>query len=616
MEMKLKKLFLTFLLMFQCTSHGYDLFQLTSKFLSMGQDRFDREVPNQENLLPAYDFIIVGAGSAGCALAARLSENPKWKVLLLEAGSSENFFMDIPMVVHFLQGYKSINWGYKTEPTNSSCLGMNNNQCNWPRGKVMGGSSVLNYMVYTRGHKNDYENWAALGNEGWNFENVSYYFRKMENNVVPNATPNYYGKNGPVTVSEVNYKSDVAKAFVAAGIENGYPYVDYNGPSQIGFSYLHATIEDGVRKSTNAAYLYPIRDRKNLHVRKNSRVLKVLIDKNKNIYGVRFYSNRKYFTVNVTKEVILSAGALNTPQILMLSGIGPTKHLKNIGINPIMNLAVGYNLMDHTAPGAVTFVMNASSPLNAFGLLDLNVLDTYFNQANGPISSAGGVESIAFLETEKPYDSNGYPDLEFLQIGGSINSDPIFKRNFGIRDDIYDEMFAPLHEQNADTFMVFPMVMRPKSRGRIKLRSSNPFDSPAILPNYFDHHYDVDISVRGIKKLIELSKSKAFRKINAKLLTTPVPGCKHLKFGSDEYWECYTRHFTFTIYHHCGTAKMGPKSDKRAVVDSRLRVYGVKGLRVVDASIMPQIITGHTNAPVIMIAEKAADLIKHDWNFI
>lgn len=468
-------------------------------------------------------------------------------------------------------------------------------------------------MVYTRGHPLDYDNWASLGNEGWDFKNVSYYFRKLENNIVPNATHDYHGNHGPITVSENSYKSTAAKAFVQAGIDNGYPYVDYNGPSQVGFSFLQATIENGIRKSTNVAYLYPIRSRKNLHVRKNSRVTKVLIDDSKNVYGVELFSSGRYYTVNATKEVILSAGALNTPQIMMLSGIGPSKHLNALGIQPIVNSAVGYNLQDHSAPGGITFIINATS-FNAFELLDLKVIDEYINTLQGPLSSAGGIESIAFIETNRPYDPNGYPDLEFMQLGGSINSDPIFKRNFGIRDDIYDEIYKPLESMNKDTFMVFPMVMRPKSRGRIKLRSKNPFDSPAIYPNYFSDHYDIDIAVRGIRKLIELSEMNAMQKLNAHLLMKPIPGCKHLKFLSDEYWECYTRHFTFTIYHHCGTAKMGPSSDRRAVVDPELKVYGVKGLRVVDASIMPEIITGHTNAPVIMIAEKASDMIKNYWS--
>lgn len=558
-------MFLKFLLisLLIISTESVNFLEILSKFLSMGQSQMQHEIPSKETLLEEYDFIVVGAGSAGCTLAARLSENPNWKVLLLEAGGSENFLMDIPMMVHFLQGY-DMNWRYKTEPSTTSCLGMKGNQCNWPRGKVMGGSSVLNYMVYTRGHERDFDNWSALGNVGWDFKNVSFYYRRMERNIVPNVTPNHHGKSGPLTVSEITYKSPAARAFVEAGKEIGYPYVDYNGPSQIGFSFLQATIENGIRKSTNAAYIYPIKERKNLHVRKNSHVTKILIDDNKQAYGVRFYSKGKYYSVNATKEVILSAGALNSPQILMLSGIGPSKHLKKMGITPIANLGVGYNLMDHTAPGALTFVVNSTS-LNIGNLLDLNILDNYFKRLDGPLSSAGGVESIAFLETNKTFDPNGYPDLEFLQMGASINSDIVFKQNFNIRNEIYEEMFESLRSSNANTFMVFPMVMRPKSRGRVKLRSTNPFDSPAIFPNYFSDPYDIDISVRGIRKLIELSKTKAMKKLNAKFLTAPVPGCKHLKYDSDKYWECYTRHFTFTIYHHCGSVKMGTKDDRRGV---------------------------------------------------
>lgn len=542
--------------------------EILSKFLTMGQSQLENEIPSQNKLLTEYDFIVIGAGSAGCAVAARLSENPNWKILLLEAGGSENFLMDIPMMVHFLQGY-DINWKYKTEPSKTSCLGMKGNQCNWPRGKVMGGSSVLNYMVYTRGHPRDFDNWSELGNNGWDYKNVSYYYRRLENNTVPNVIN--HGKNGPVTISETIYKSPAAKAFIDAGKEIGYPYVDYNGPSQIGFSFLQATIENGMRKSTNTAYIYPIKGRKNLHVRKNSHVTKILIDDNKRAYGVRFYSNGKYYNINATKELILSAGAINSPQILMLSGVGPAKHLKKMGINPIVNLAVGYNLMDHTAPGALTFAIN-STALNIANVLDLNIIDNYFKTLSGPLSSAGGVESIAFLETNESYNPNGYPDLEFLQMAASLNSDLIFKKNFNIRNEIYEEMFESLRSSNADTFMVFPMVMRPKSRGRIKLRSTNPFTTPAIFPNYFSDPYDIDISIRGIRKLIELSKTNALKKLNSKFLTAPVPGCKHLKFDSDKYWECYTRHFTFTIYHHCGSVKMGTLNDKMGMARLNLKL--------------------------------------------
>lgn len=581
-------------------------------FLEQGEQRLKRELPDQARLRSEYDFIVVGAGSAGCAVANRLSENPKWNVLLIEAGENENLLMDIPMIVHYLQSYK-INWGYKTERSEKFCLAMKNNQCNWPRGKVMGGSSVLNYMVYTRGNKRDYDGWAALGNDGWDFKNVSQYFRKLENNLVPNITPGHHGRNGPLTISNIDFKSSSAKAFVKAGMEKGHSYVDYNGPEQIGFSFVQATVANGTRQSTNFAYLYPISDRKNLHVKKGSHVTKLLIDSSKRIYGLKFKSRGQTFTVKVSKEVILSAGAINTPQILMLSGIGPAKHLKQLGIETIVNSAVGYNLMDHTAPGALTFTVNVTT-LKQSELLDIYNIARYTDELDGPLTSPGGVEAIAFLDTEHPNDPDAYPDLEFMHLGGSVNADPIFKENFGLRNEFYNEMFDGIGLER-NTFMVFPMVLRPKSRGRLKLRSTNPFDHPIILPNYFSDPYDMNISITGIRKIIDLLDTEALRNLNAKLLKKPIPGCKHFSPDSDDYWECYTRHLTFTIYHHCGTAKMGPASDRRAVVDPSLKVYGVKGLRVADASVMPIIVSGHTNAPTIMIGEKAADMIKETWGF-
>jgi choline dehydrogenase-like flavoprotein len=591
-------------------SSPFDTMQMVLKFLERGGNQLSREFPDQSKLSKEYDFIVIGAGSAGCVLANRLSENPKIKVLLIEAGPSENMLMDVPMMVHYLQSY-SVNWGYKTEPSDKYCLGMKNNQCNWPRGKVMGGSSVLNYMVYTRGNRRDYDKWSALGNPGWDFKNVSKYFEKLENFVVSDAAPTNHGTSGPLTVSSIKFKSPTSKAFVRAGIEKGFPKVDYNGPTQTGFSFLQATIKNGTRQSTNVAYLYPITNRKNLHVKKSSHVTRLLIDAEKRVFGVEFVSRGRVYSVNASREVILSAGAINTPQILMLSGIGPTKHLQQLGIKTVANLAVGYNLMDHTAPGALTFMVNSTTYQHS-KILDLKALSLYANTLDGPLSSAGGVESIAFIDTEDPTNPDGFPDLELLHLGGSVNIDPIFKQNFGIRDDIYNDMFAPLG-LDGTTFMVFPMVLRPKSRGRIKLRTKNPFDHPIIIPNYFSDPYDVKISVRGIRQMIDLLDTKAFRRLNAELLKTPLKTCKSYEFNSDDYWECYTRHFTFTIYHHCGTAKMGPASDRRAVVDPELRVYGVKGLRIADASIMPEIISAHTNAPTIMIGEKASDMIKETW---
>lgn len=448
--------------------------------------------------------------------------------------------------------------------------------------------------MYTRGNRQDYDNWEALGNPGWNFENVSHYFKKLENNIADDITPNYHGKGGPVTISSIKYKSPASQAFVRAGIEKGFPFTDYNGPNQIGFGYLQANIANTSRQSSNVAYLYPISSsRRNLHVRKNAQVTRLLIDDNKTVYGVEFHSNGKTTTVRAKKEVILSAGAINTPQILMLSGIGPKKHLSQLGIKTVANLAVGYNLIDHQAPGAMTFLVN-STTYNIYDIYDINTFDEYVNEFQGILGSAGAVEAIAFVDSKNPYDFSSVPDMEFMFLGASINAEPVvFKRNFALRKDVYDA-YLNVVQQEQSAIMIYPMMLHPKSRGRVKLRSRNPFDQPMIYPNYFHDRDDVETILRGIRLLQEIADSTAFKDIGAEFARFEVKGCDQHAYDSDKYWECYMRYFTFTIYHHCGTAKMGPSTDRRAVVDSTLKVYGVKGLRVADASIMPEIISGHT----------------------
>lgn len=532
-----------------------------------------------------FDFIVVGAGSAGCAVAARLSENPNWKVLLLEAGGQESLLMDVPLLVNFLQLNNQVNWGYKTQSSNSSCLAMKNNRCHWPRGRVMGGSSVLNYMIYTRGNRRDYDNWAALGNSGWSYNEVLPYFMKLEKNVVKTNAPSMRGKKGPITVSEVPWKSKSATHFVRAAQELGIPYVDYNGQTQIGVSFLQTSTKNGARVSSNVGYLYPFKKRKNLFIRKMSQVTKVLIDPSTKVaYGVEYNKGGRKRTAYASKEVILSAGAINSPQLLMLSGIGPADHLRQVNVEPMVDLPVGYNLMDHTAAGALTIKVNVSTlGPNVLGVQDF--ID--FQNGKGKLTSVGGCESLVFLDLENQTDMDAWPDIELLQIGGSVYSFDVLRDNFNFRDELINSMFGNLIAHQTNAFMVFPMVLRPKSRGRIMLKNRNPLAYPKIFSNYFTDPdgYDIRVSVNGIKKLIEMLQTPAMKQINARLHKAPIPACQHLGFGTDEYWACYTRHFTFTIYHYSGTCKMGPADDPGAVVDPRLRVYGVSNLRVVDASI-------------------------------
>ncbi|XP_039498224.1 glucose dehydrogenase [FAD, quinone] [Drosophila santomea] len=580
-----------------------------------GQAQLDLEnLDEGQDLLAKYDFIVVGAGTAGCALAARLSENPRWRVLLLEAGGPENYAMDIPIVAHLLQ-LGEVNWKYRTEPSNSYCLAMNNNRCNWPRGKVMGGSSVLNYMMYTRGNRRDYDRWARLGNPGWSYDEILPYFRKYEGSAVPDADESLVGRNGPVKVSYSETRTRIAEAFVHASQDAGLPRGDYNGEHQIRVSYLQANIYNETRWSSNRAYLYPIKGKRtNLHIKKNALVTKILIEpQKKTAFGIIAKIDGKLQKIVARKEVIISAGAINTPQLLMLSGVGPAKHLREMGIKPLADLAVGYNLQDHIAP-AISILCNESS-LQISEMFGSEAMADFL-KGRGVLRIPGGVEAISFYALDDTRNPDGWADMELFMVGGGLQTNLALRLALGIQSSIYETMFGELERQSANGFMIFPMILRAKSRGRIKLKSRNPEEHPLIYANYFANPYDLNITVRGIEKAVSLLQMPAFKAIGARLFEKRIPNCAKYKWKSSAYWACYARHFTFTIYHYSGTAKMGPRSDPSAVVDARLRVHGIDKLRVVDASIMPYLISGHPNGPVYLIAEKAADMIKEDHNSV
>ncbi|KAF5286199.1 hypothetical protein FQA39_LY16369 [Lamprigera yunnana] len=585
---------------------------LLFKFFENGVEQKLAEPDDIKHFLKEYDFIIVGAGTAGCVMANRLTENDKWKVLLLEAGVSENYIMEIPLLAHYFQ-LTNINWDYRTQPSDKYCLAMKNTECRWPRGKVVGGSSVLNYMIYTRGNRRDYDNWASLGNEGWSYKDVLPYFKKVENFTIEVDEPDYHSKGGRLSVGYAPYRTRASKAIVAAAEEMGMKYIDYNGPQQIGVSYIQASIKDGVRHSANRAYLYPIKYRHNFYFHKETIVKRILIDPDtKQAYGVEVVINEKVFVINARKEIVLSAGAINSPQLLMLSGVGPKRHLMKMDIPVIKHLKVGSNLMDHAAAGAIIFLVDKPYTLLINESVEQNNLINFFTKHRGPLTCPGGSEIITFHDLKDPKNPDGYPDIELLFQGGSILSDPTLKESFGIAEEIYKRMFE--HSLFRHSFMVLPLLLLPKSKGRLILESKNYLKKPLLFPNYFADKIDMDTLIDGIKLAIDICQQPALQAIGCRLYDTPVPACSHIQFGSDPYWECHIRHFTFTLYHYSGTCKMGPKGDKSAVVDPRLRVYGIKGLRVVDASIIPNIPAGHTNAPVSMIAEKGADMIKEDWS--
>lgn len=607
-----------------------------------------------ENLLSRYDFIVIGSGSAGAVVAARLSEVENWNVLLLEAGGDETEISDVPLMAGYLQLSK-LDWQYKAESSGTYCLGnetlilyhkklethychllaMKSGRCNWPRGKVIGGSSVLNYMLYLRGNKRDYDSWESMGNtgilkkmshtfitlriyiyfEGWSYKDALYYFKKSEDNTNPYLTTTpYHSTGGYLTVGEAPYHTPLAAAFVEAGVEMGYENRDINGEKQTGFMIAQGTIRRGSRCSTAKAFLRPARLRPNLHIALFSHVTKILIDPiSKIAFGVEFLRDRKMHYVRTTKEVILSAGAVNSPQILMLSGVGPKAELLKHRIPIIRDAAVGENLQDHIALGGLTFTVNKEVPIVENRFHTMSTVMEYAVLGQGPLTIMGGVEGLAFVNTKYANASDDFPDIEFHFVSGSTNSDggSQLRKIHGLTDNFYQRVFEPLN--NKDVWSIIPMLLRPRSTGAIKLRSNNPFDYPYIYANYFKDDFDMKTLIEGVKIAVAISKTQSMQQYKSMLSPYQFPGCTHIQIYTDLYWECMIRHYTSTIYHPVGTAKMGPYWDPKAVVDPQLRVYGVIGLRVIDGSIMPNQVSGNTNAPIIMIGEKGSDIIKNYW---
>ncbi|XP_046455615.1 glucose dehydrogenase [FAD, quinone]-like [Daphnia pulex] len=565
-----------------------------------------------------YDFIIIGAGAAGAVIANRLSEVADWNILLLEAGGDETILGQIPLFAASLQ-LTNMDWQYKTEPQDNACQGYANRKCNWPRGKMLGGSSSLNYMLYVRGNKLDYDNWRDIyGCDGWGYDDVLPYFVKSEDNQNPFlAGTKYHGKGGYLSVGEPAFRSPLGAAFIQGGVEMGYKNRDCNGEFQTGVMFPQGTIRRGTRCSTSKAFLHPARKRKNLHISLNSRVLKVVIDPvTKVATDVQFEKGGRMYFVSSKKEIVLSAGSIASPQILMLSGVGPKDHLEEKGISPVIaDLPVGENLHDHVGIIGMVFLINEPYSVLTSRLLSFPVLLNYTIFGGTAMSLLGGVEGLGFINSKYAKAEADYPDIQLHFGSGSEISDDGSSLRYahGFTDEVWNAYYKPIMKK--DTWTIFPYNLRPKSRGYIRLNSKDPYDKPLINPNYFSDPLkeDIKVTVEAIKFALALSKTEAFQKMGSRFYDKPFPGCEDKALWTDDYWECWIKSASFTLAHTVGTCKMGSVLDDTVVVDPQLKVKGIKHLRVADTSVMPAVPSGNTNAPTIMVGEKAADLIKNDW---
>ncbi|KAE8738623.1 Glucose dehydrogenase [Frankliniella occidentalis] len=560
---------------------------------------------SESNVL--YDYIVVGGGSAGSTVAGRLAQNG-FNILLLEAGGPPPWWatlgtVDIPIFGPLWQR-TDLDWSYSTVSQTHSCGAFNNRVSLWPRGRVLGGSGRLNNMVYLRGHEKDWKSWE------YSQASMLHYFKKSELQLgCYKNDSSYHNSDGWLPVSDMPMKSELSDAVLNAAKELGYFVGDLNTMSHAGFMEVQTNTLNGARFSADAAFLYAGK-LPNLHVRTNSHVSQVVVDQHNEVKGVVFYNADGQHHAECRHGVILSAGAIGSPKILLQSGIGPADHLSEIGIPvKISSPYVGKNLQDHASTGSDLVLLNASLALSLSNLVHPSSFWDYVFKGKGPLTH-GGCEVTGLLYTRFSDPNEDPPDIQLLVLpaGQSFDDGSLLRHNMGLQDKVWNQYFSHKTDNyKAIGITILVILLHPWSHGELKLQSADPFDSPLINPKYLSDPRDVETLVEGIYAVKKLIKTEAMAKLGAHLNPKPMPGCETHEFDSHDYWLCYVRMLTYTVYHPAGTCRMGP--EKTAVVDRSFRVHGTSNLYVVDASVMPSLPSANINAAVVALAERAADVL-------
>ncbi|CAH1181830.1 unnamed protein product [Phyllotreta striolata] len=556
-----------------------------------------------------YDFVVIGAGSAGAVIASRLSEVAHWKILVIEAGEWGNDLTSITSSAYKITLMSDYNWGYYSIPQENSCLGFEENRCPHPRGKGVGGTSLLNALIYIRGNRRDFDTWCNMGNPGWCYEDVLPFFLKSENyhHTDPKAPVEwiYHGRSGPLWVEQPMPRHLHHKIFLKANEEMGYTIRDVNGESQMGAMPFQINTRIGRRQDSGTAFLKPVQNRGNLKIMTESLATKIIFDSSKTARQVLFLHKGISYRVNVRKEVIVSAGAINTPQLLMLSGIGPAKHLKELGIDVISDLPVGESYSDHLQIHGLVFSSNLSEPIRSFR----DSIREFLFEGRGDLAEAVPTQALGYYKT-KLGKIERYPDLELSFQDTNQTSDAL-SRSYRWRP----EVMKYIGGVNADSsFQIFATPLHTRSVGTVRLKNNDPLQYPLINPNILSDKegHDFELVYESIQVALNLTKQEAFRKINTKFEHKQLPQCKEFEFMSKDYWRCASKFVVNHNNHPVSTCKMGPNS-KEHVVDHKLSVHGVRNLRIADASVIPISTSSHINAICYLIGEKGADILKKNW---